>query len=91
MSSRQDRRNEIVARLAEVVEREIEPGQVLDDHRLQADLGLASLDAVLLTLELEERYDIAIDDEEILSLRAVADLLDLVEVKLAGAGVDGAE
>lgn len=83
-SDRATIRSELTARLAEVVENEMDPTRIRDDHRLQDDLGLASLDAVMLTLELEERYDIDVRDDELLALDTVAALLDLIELKLGG-------
>lgn len=52
--------------------------EVAPDDRLVEDLAAESGDLVVLLADLEERYDIAVDEAEIAELRTVADLFRLV-------------
>lgn len=51
------------------------------DAKLKEDLGIDSLDAVELVLDLETVFDIKIEDDEIASLTTVNDICKLVESK----------
>ena len=46
-----------------------------------SDLGLDSLDMVEITMKLEEKFDISIEDEEIENLKTVSDIIELVVSK----------
>jgi acyl carrier protein len=48
-------------------------GPITADTRLREDLGLNSLDAVDLALELEDELDIEVPDERLLAERVAAD------------------
>ena len=56
-----------------------------DDIKLESllneDLGVDSLDAVELSLDLETEFDVEISDEELASLKTVKDIVDLIEAK----------
>ena len=45
------------------------------------DLGIDSLAAVELALELENEFDIRIEDEELAKLETVQDVIDIIEAK----------
>ena len=62
---------------ANVDEEEVRP-----DARLREDLGIDSIYAVELTLQLEEIYGVVIEYEEIEHLLTVNDLVKLVEKKV---------
>ena len=49
------------------------------EANLKDDLGIDSLAAVELSLELETEFDIRIEDEELASLVTVADIVKLLE------------
>ena len=51
------------------------------DANLKDDLGIDSLAAVELSLELETEFDVRIEDEELASLVTVADIVKLLESK----------
>jgi acyl carrier protein len=68
---------------AAVLRREI--GPLTADSRLEATLGIDSLDVLRLLAAMEERYDIRISDERILSLRTYGDLLELLDIEPAEA------
>ena len=59
-----------------VDEEEIKPEPKLND-----DLGIDSLAAVELALELENEFDIRIEDEELAKLETVQDVIDIIEAK----------
>ncbi len=65
----------------------VECAHVNDDEvtleaNLKKDLGIDSLYAVELTLELEEHYGISIDWEEMQEVYTVKDVVDLIEKKV---------
>jgi acyl carrier protein len=49
-----------------------------EDARIIEDIGLASLDLLELRFELETAWNAKIPDEEAVSLRTVADVVDVV-------------
>ena len=51
------------------------------EANLKDDLGIDSLAAVELTLELETEFDVRIEDEELAKLVTVADIVSLLESK----------
>lgn len=59
--------------------------EISADDSLTEDLGLESLDAILLVLELEDKLGIDVEDHELASLATVGDLLELVESKCQAA------
>ncbi len=58
----------------------VQPHLVVDpDKRLVDDLGIDSLDLVGVLLSIQDRYDVVIEDDDVPSLKRVADLADYVE------------
>lgn len=55
--------------------------EILLETELDYDLGLDSLDMVEITMELEERFNISIEDEEIANVKTVSDIVELVVAK----------
>lgn len=51
------------------------------EANLKDDLGIESLAAVELSLELETEFDVRIEDEELAKLVTVADIVSLLESK----------
>jgi len=76
-----DTRTEVRRRLADTSESGLSADQITDDLDLRDDLGLDSLDAIMLMLDLEERYDVDVEDDELKSLDTVASLIALVDSK----------
>lgn len=60
----------------QVDEKDIKP-----EARLSEDLGIDSLDAVELGLELETAFDIRIEDDELAKLETVQDIINTIEAK----------
>ena len=59
----------------------VDEDQVTMEANLKDDLGIDSLAAVELSLELETEFDIKIEDEELAKLVTVADIVKLLESK----------
>lgn len=70
---------EIKAVLEEAIN--VDPDNVVPEARLKEDLEIDSLSAVELSLELETKFDITIDDEELANLVTVQDIIDIVNAK----------
>lgn len=80
-----DLRGELLRRLAAASERGVEADGISDGDSLRDDLGLDSLDAILLVLELEEWLEVDVEDEELAALDTVGSLIELIEAKARGA------
>jgi acyl carrier protein len=77
----------LVERLLDASDEEVSASEVKPESRLKEDLGLGSLQAITLVMDLEEEYGVVVEDEELEGLVTVGDLRDLVESKIA----DGSE
>lgn len=53
------------------------------ETRLKEDLGIDSLDAVELIMELEDEFNLEIDETEATKFVKVKDIIDLIEAKTA--------
>ncbi|MEF9984403.1 MAG: acyl carrier protein [Oscillospiraceae bacterium] len=49
------------------------------ESNLAADLGADSLDAVELSMAIEDAFDITIEDDALAKLKTVADILNLIQ------------
>ena len=56
--------------------------EVTEDARLIEDLAVDSLDAVELSLALEEQFSLSVEDHEIEQLQTVSDVITLIQGKL---------
>lgn len=59
----------------------IDEDMIKMEANLKDDLGIDSLAAVELSLELETEFDVRIEDEELAKLVTVADIVSLLESK----------
>ena len=59
----------------------IDGGDIKLDSNLKDDLGIDSLAAVELSLDLETEFDVEISDEELDALVSVEDIVKLIESK----------
>jgi len=57
---------------------DVEPGRLLPTARLGEDLCVDSLDAVELTMVLEDEFDIALPDELVAAIRTYGDVVEMV-------------
>lgn len=71
----------LVAEVAQAVRTAAKlPSQVIitENSRLIEDLNIDSLDLVGVLLQIQDHFDVVIEDEEVPNLRRVADLADYV-------------
>jgi acyl carrier protein len=61
-----------------------------DDVNLREGLGLDSVDVVSIVSQIERRFRIRLSQQELENLATVADVLGLLEAKLASAGPEAA-
>ncbi|MEG0274781.1 acyl carrier protein [Amedibacillus sp. YH-ame10] len=59
----------------------VDEDMITMEANLKDDLGIDSLAAVELSLELETEFDVRIEDEELAKLVTVADIVTLLESK----------
>lgn len=59
---------------------EIEPEQVTGDSRFMEDLGFTSFDFMSMLGELEETFDVEIEQEKAANIRTVQEALDYLEI-----------
>lgn len=55
---------------------------VIPTARLNEDLGIDSLSSIELALEIESSFNIKIEDEELMTLKTVQDVIDIINSKL---------
>lgn len=60
----------------------LDPEEIGADADLQKELGMASLDLVLLREAIERKFSVTIGDDELASFRTVTAIADLIEAKL---------
>lgn len=75
--------SEIMSRLESESENAISAKDIVPSMSLRDDLGMDSMQAVSLTLDLEDSLGISIDDEDLIKLDTVSDLLEIIESKLS--------
>lgn len=59
----------------------VDEEKVTPEAKLNEDLGIDSLAAVELALELETEFDVTIEDEELAKLETVQDIIDVINAK----------
>lgn len=59
----------------------IDPATITPDSKLVADLGLSSLDVVMLLCQFEDTFGIEIADEDLMSLQNIQSIVDYVHAK----------
>lgn len=65
---------EIVAQYCDV-----KPGEMNNDLRFREDLGFSSLDFMSFLGELEDTFDIELEEEDALQVHTIAEALELLE------------
>jgi len=79
--------------IAEILieELEVEPSQIVPEAGLESDLGADSLQRVEILMKLEERFGLALADQEADEVRTVGDIVNWIESKLAIRGSSSEE
>ncbi len=67
--------------LDEQVDGSLDPASVTPETTLGEGLGIGSLQAVSLAMDVEDEFDITIEDAELASLKTVGDVLALIAKK----------
>lgn len=62
---------------------EVDESQITLEARFIEDLGFNSYDLMCLVGEIEERFDIEVDEQEIVNLHTVQEILDYMATKVA--------
>lgn len=77
-------KEEITVRVKQVLSDKLghNESDIKDDSNIIEDLGSDSLDSVEIIMDIEDEFDIDIEDEEFNSVNTVHDLIHLVEMKL---------
>lgn len=58
----------------------IDDGSFIDlDTDLMEDLNADSLDAVEIIMDIEEEFDITVDEEDVENIRTIADIINYIE------------
>lgn len=57
---------------------DVEPDDVKEDSRLIEDLGFNSYDFMSLLGELEETYDVTIDENDVLNIHTIKEVMDYI-------------
>lgn len=63
---------------------EVEPEKITPDSRFMEDLGFTSFDFMSMLGEVEDTFDIEVDETEVVKLRTVGEAVDYIQ-KLADA------
>jgi acyl carrier protein len=75
------RRGEIFDQIRKILQKEfaLDEQLIVPDARLQEDLDLDSLDAVVLAVQLEQATGLIIEEDRLKEIRTVKEIADLVE------------
>ncbi|MHC5541229.1 acyl carrier protein [Singulisphaera rosea] len=74
----------LLAEITEIVRRagKVQPEvTILPESRLVEDLAIDSLDLVDVVLKIQDKFDIAIEDDDVPNLRTVTDLVSYVSAQ----------
>ncbi len=62
----------------------VKPGQVTRESRLMEDLGADSANVMILIMDLEQAFDLEVDDDVLASIHTVGDIVDYLEAHARG-------
>lgn len=58
---------------------EVKPEEMTNDMRFREDLGLSSLDFMSFLGELEDTFDVEMEEEDVIQIHTIAEALELLE------------
>jgi len=58
---------------------DVDPEKVTEDARFMEDLGFNSYDFMSLVGEVEEKYDIEVEEREVVQIKTVKDAMDYIK------------
>lgn len=76
----------VIQHILAASDEELSPADVTPLTSLRDDLDLSSMQAVTLVMDLEDEFDITVEDDELESLSTVGDVLSLIESKRSSVG-----
>ena len=80
-------RDKVSAELSELIRNHAESVDKLDETtELVADLGIDSLGVMELVADIEDRFELAIDDEELREVVSIGDVFTAIEARLREKG-----
>lgn len=56
----------------------ISPEDIKDDLRFREDLGLSSLDFMSMLGEIEDEFDLSLDEDKVINIRTIHEALNLI-------------
>lgn len=56
----------------------IKPEDIKDELRFREDLGLSSLDFMSMLGELEDEFDLSLDEDKVINIRTIHEALNLI-------------
>ncbi len=59
----------------------VDESEITEASRLKEDLGIDSLASMQLILDMEQKFNIHVEDEEVMEIETVADVIALLEKK----------
>lgn len=71
----------VIQHILAASDEELQPADITPETSLRAELDLSSMQAVTLVMDLEDEFDITVEDEEIEKLSTVGDVLAMIESK----------
>ncbi len=57
----------------------VDPDEITPDSKLLGDLGLSSLDLVMISVEIEKEFGVEIPDKVYASIKTVGNLMEYIE------------
>ena len=58
---------------------DVEPGEIREDSRFVEDLGFNSYDFMSMVGEIEERWDVEVDEREVVNVKTVKDAMEYIQ------------
>ena len=73
--------HEILEKIKEVVADKLDadPSDVTDESRFMEDLGADSANVMILVMDLEQEFDIVVEDDVLGNIKTVGDIIDYLE------------
>ena len=58
---------------------DVEPGEIREDSRFVEDLGFNSYDFMSMVGEIEEHWDVEVDEREVVNVKTVKDAMEYIQ------------
>ncbi len=74
---------ELFNKITEIISRNIDwPDEIRPEDRLKEDLEVDSLDVILIINEIEDEFNITVEQDEVRCLESVQDIIDKLRQKM---------